>query len=116
MYSRPPVQSTTMTVASTAALIFGAIDAINTYILVGSGFAVEVNPIMKFAMDSGGWPAFFCVKAVLTLLGLFSLVLMRRYTIAKVVMVCLAIGYGALNIYQFRMMTHFAEVFARCLS
>lgn len=94
----PSVMATTVLLMSGCAL-----DALLTLYLLDKG-AVEVNPLMGAALTLGV-EKFVLLKVALTGAGLLLLVVHHRFLLfrwlwVRHIMVCLALGYAALLLYE----------------
>ncbi len=90
-------------------MLMSVADAMLTLQLMNLG-AVEVNPVMAFALD-GGSPAFAYLKVALTSLGVVVLTVMARvHAFGRIPVGLVLYGvlglYGSLVFYEFRLLEH----------
>lgn len=66
-----------------AVLVLSLADAILTGFHVHGGSAYELNPVMKAVLNQGGLPAFFGLKAVMTILPMGLIMLHKEWTLGR---------------------------------
>ncbi len=66
-----------------AILGLSLMDALLTGFHMIKGTARELNPILDAVIDSGGLPAFYCVKAAMTILPVAIIMIHKEWTIGK---------------------------------
>lgn len=66
-----------------AILILSLLDALLTGLHMVGGSAKELNPILNFVLVYGGLPAFFVVKALLTILPVAIIMVHKEWTMGK---------------------------------
>lgn len=84
----------------TGILLLSFMDALLTGLHVVRGSAHELNPILKAVLDSGGLPAFFCVKATMTVIPVSVIMIHKEWTIAKFAARLILWVYVLLTIYH----------------
>lgn len=66
-----------------AILLLALVDALLTVIHVGGGSATELNPVLRVAIDQGGWVAFFAVKGALTVIPVFLIMVHKEWAFGR---------------------------------
>ena len=66
-----------------AILCLSLMDAILTGFHMSKGTARELNPILQAVIVFGGLPAFFCVKAAMTVFPVAIIMIHKEWTVGK---------------------------------
>ncbi len=90
--------------AAIGIVVLSVVDSIFTLVLIGRG-AVEINPVMRFALRFGTYPFFF-IKYFLTIVSVIILLVHKNFQIGahisiKNIILGLGLAYLVLVIYEF---------------
>ena len=66
-----------------AVLVFSLVDTILTQFHLEMGTAEEANPVMRIIIESGGYPAFYVAKIVMTVLPIIVILLHKEWTFGR---------------------------------
>ena len=66
-----------------AVLVFSLVDTILTQFHLEMGTAEEANPVMRAILESGGYPAFYVAKIVMTVLPIIVILLHKEWTFGR---------------------------------
>jgi len=66
-----------------AILCLSLMDAVLTVFHMRMGTARELNPILEAVIVSGGLPAFFCIKAAMTIFPVAIIMIHKEWTVGK---------------------------------
>ncbi len=84
----------------TAVLLLSLMDAVLTGLHMIRGTAEELNPILNAVLAHGGLPAFFSVKAALTILPLAVILIHKEWTLGRYAARLCLLTYLMLSFYH----------------
>jgi hypothetical protein len=81
-------------------LALSLMDAVLTSLHLLKGSARELNPIMNVVINYGGLPAFFCAKAMMTILPVAIIVLHKEWALGRYAARLVLWSYIFLSVYH----------------
>ncbi|NLT68414.1 MAG: hypothetical protein GXX84_17590 [Acidobacteria bacterium] len=83
-----------------AVVLLSGMDAVITAVHLIKGTATELNPILERVISSGGLPAFFTVKAALTVIPIAIIVVHQEWALGRYAARLCLLSYALLSVYH----------------
>lgn len=83
-----------------AVVLLSGIDAVITAVHLIKGSATELNPILERVIRSGGLPAFFTVKAILTIIPIAIIAVHQEWALGRYAARLCLLSYALLSVYH----------------
>lgn len=81
-------------------MLLSGIDAVITAVHLIKGSATELNPILERVIRSGGLPAFFTVKAILTIIPIAIIAVHQEWALGRYAARLCLLSYALLSVYH----------------
>lgn len=81
-------------------MLLSGMDAVITAVHLIKGTATELNPILERVISSGGLPAFFTVKAALTVIPIAIIVVHQEWALGRYAARLCLLSYALLSVYH----------------